>query len=198
MPIECDTLTVEELPEVKAKVSELYKKANEETWSGQWVIYSHEACMMPEWTEVVEGPALFYSGECADIPTGQRNFVEGLGFEFKEIAHVKYTNGSRTSRHCHVQYNRRELTTDELWLTDIKQRAIDLGYDIRDCVGYEECCIGWGFWGATSSEAWNAIDNFVSETKITPFSQSLIRNFQGGYLVVFKSFYVYGLYNITL
>jgi len=79
----------------------------------------------------------------------------------------------------------------------VKQLAIDMGYDIRDCSDEPECLIGWGFWGKTDNDAWNALESFRNESGIMYMTASLIENFEGGYLYVIKSFYASGLYNAT-
>lgn len=201
---------------VKENVKAFYKKAKEENWY-QFYIYpnelklyenvygyiyyqSREDCPLGSIESFTNGTILEYYSLCSEMPEVQRSFITGLGFSLKDSC-FWFTRDPETGwmghGYCHIQYNGRELTADELWLTDIKQRAIDLGYDIRDCSSDPKCSIGWGVWGATWDEAYNALDGFCTETGVTMSSASLIQNFQGGYLYVIDSFYAYGLYNIT-
>ena len=214
---ECDALTVVELPEVKSKVRDFYKKANEERWHNFYIypnelklyeeVYGHiyyqskEGCPSGSIETFIDGTILEANELCNELTGAQKSFITGLGFSLKDSCFY-FTNNPETGwsghSYCHIQYSGRELTADELWLLDIKQRAMDLGYDVRDCGSEPKCHIGWGFWGVTYNEAYNALNGFCTETGVTMSSASLIKNFQGGYLYVIDSFYAYGLHNITL
>ena len=208
------SLSVKDLSPAKVAVKDFYRQANENNWSDFYVYpneeeqFDGERCVAYEPKEdcppdsligYINEPVLKYINWCSDLSGAKRDFLVSLGFELKtQCFWCRRPDGSATGANaCHIKYNGRYLTADELWLTDIKQRAIVLGYDIRDCVGEPKCFIGWGFWGATYSDAYNALDGFCTETGVTMASASLIRNFQGGHLYVINSFYAYGLHNIS-
>jgi len=201
--------------EIKQKVKEFYKKATEEKW-WDWEVYANEKqqfdtercvayrqkddCPSDSLIGFIDGPALGYGDWCSEMPDAQRNFlVEELGFELEtQCFWCEHADGSASGVNaCHIKYNGRYLTANELWLPEVKQLAIDLGYDIRDCSGEPECHIGWGFWGETENDAFNALMNFREETGIWFGSASLIRYFPNGYLYVIDSLYACGLYNAT-
>lgn len=199
---------------IKEKVKEFYKKANKNNWT-KFLIYANELkaygvdrcvsydpkedCPIDSYRGFYNGTILKHIRLCDEMTADEKNTLTLLGFSLKpQCFWCRRPDGSALGiNYCHILYAGRELTADELWLTDIKQRAIDLGYDIRDCGWIADCHIGWGFWGATSTDAWNAFDGFMKETGVTFASASLIKNFAGGHLYVINSFYAYGLYNIT-
>ncbi len=199
---------------VKEKVKAFYKQANENNWT-KFVIYANELkaygvdrcvsydpkedCPAGSYRGFYNGTVLKHQRLCDEMSAEEKNTLISLGFSLKpQCFWCRRPDGSASGiNDCHILYAGRELTADELWLTDIKQRAIDLGYDIRDCGWIADCDIGWGFWGATITDAWNGFDGFMKETGVTWASGSLIRDFQGGYLYVVNTFYAYGLYNIT-
>ena len=198
---------------VKQKVKELYKKAKDETWTrfylilnerkrneGRCVSYDQkEDCPADSLLGFFDGPVLRHGDLCSDIPVAIKNYLTTNGFELKpQCFWCRKADGSASGvSNCHIKYGGRYLTADELWLTDLKQRAIDLGHDIRDCAISKTCLIGWGFWGSTSDDAYANLSSFCNETGVTMMSASWIKDFEGGSLYTISSFYIYGLYGIT-
>ena len=198
---------------VKEAVKALYKKAKDErwtkiylfsnelvSWEGQCVSYDpRDGCPADSLLGFIAGPVLRHGDLCSEIPVAEKDYLTTNGFELKpQCFWCRKANGSATGQtNCHIKYSGRYLTADELWLTDLKQRAIDLGHDIRYCAISKRCLIGWGFWGPTSADAYNSLDSFCKETGVTMSSASGIKDFEGGYLYTISSFYIYGLYGIT-
>ena len=180
------SLFVEKVPEVKSKVKQLYNKAHEEGWNDIY-IYPNEAEIMLNCTQTVNGTVLFSYHELAYMPPAQKEFIENLGFTLREIEHIKYTNGSQSFWHCHIQYNGQELTADELWLPEIKQRAITLGYDVRD---YGDCIIDWGIHGA-----YDDLATFLSESGIMSWTAQRC-TFNAGYLWTLESIYAQSMHSL--
>ena len=142
--VKCDTLTVVALSEIKAKVHEFYNKAKEEGWRGFYIRFTTGSI-----------PYLCYAKPCGDLTQPQRTFITDLGFTLFDNADGR----------CHILYEGRELTRDELWLTDMKHKAMDLGLDVRDYSQPEHD--NWGFFGGpTVDDMWKEVDKFYRATGI--------------------------------
>lgn len=169
---------------VKENVKEFYKAAKNQNWGG-FNVYPNqlkvirrekghcgyydpdmEDCPADAIHTFVDGSVLSFRG-CIWLSETQKTVISALGLSTKDQCFwcLEYPgSGGSGYRYCHILYAGRELTVDELWLTDLKQRAIDLGYDVRNST---EAIIGWGFYGDTYNEAYNAIMNFRDETGIS-------------------------------
>lgn len=198
---------------VKEKVKEFYKTAKNQNW-GDFTVYPNELkafrrdkghcgyydpnmedCPADAIHTFVDGSVLSFRTNCRYLSDTQKTVISALGLSKKDQCFWCYEypgSGGPGYRYCHIQYAGRELTKDELWLTDLKQRAIDLGYDVRNSI---EAIIGWGIYGDTFDEAYNAYMDFLNKTGIIGGSSSYSHG--SGYIWAPRTIYAYSLVSIT-
>lgn len=157
---------------IRDRVKDFYMTIPELELGWLFHVCTNEKCDYNGYYEgLVNAPVLINHHKVESISQAEKDLVSLLGFTLKEFSHVRYQEGGGTStcRHCHVQYNGRELSASELWLPDIKQRAIDLGFVVKTSFD-PKCCSGWGI----NTDVLESItDDGISETTNTTFGETL-------------------------
>ena len=134
---------------VKEAVKALYKQIYLKRWDRYYA-----ECDYP----MFGGPVLYYYGTHAEIPAEQKIFIDSLGFNLQDFTHKV---GDKDYTWCHIQYDGRDLTREELYFENLRYLAEISGYDIRDCpLESWQCAIGWGFYGETADKASTIISDF--------------------------------------
>ena len=202
-------MTVVPQDTVKGNVAEFYRKAKAEQWY-DFNVYANEVkvhgecgyydpdkeeCSTNDLHHFIYGSVLSTYNDCSDLSQAKKDTISTLGFTEKFQCFWCRdcpTCGGIGVTNCHIQYNGRELTVDELWLPDLKERAIALGYVVQDV---PESVIGWGIYGTTMEEV---SDNYFAFTDETGVMGSASRySVAGGYAYCQEVIYAFSMVEIT-
>lgn len=185
--------TVQPTGTVKGNVKEFYKASKVNSW-GAYTVFVNERSSMSSFSQTTGGPCLVFTRKYEYLTDAEKNAINTLNFQTYPIRHARSLDGGGTlySSHVHIRYSGRELTADELWIPDIKQRAIEMGYDIRS---NSQAIIGWGFYGATKQDAYNAYRDFVQKTGVSGSATRYSSG--GGYIWAIGQCYASSLVSIT-
>lgn len=140
------------------KIKKFYEIARE----GGWVncrILVNEAKVLEGWSNVHDGPVLTFTDRCEELPTEVLGAIAEVGLSPATYEHKKdaYVEG-----HCHIQFEGREPTAEELFLPNLRKWAEHLGYAVVD-IPEEVSPLGWGIYGETLNDAMQAMQSFNSE-----------------------------------
>ena len=169
---------------IKENVAEFYRAAEHNGWGSNLIMPNQvkrhggdcgyydpnkEGCPSDAIHAFIDGEVMYLNGGCGDSyhPESVDALIT-LGFQLKDQCFwcLDYPgSGGMGYSNCLVMAGNRQLSLDELWITDLKQRAVDLGYIVKD--NYEagvEGYLGWGIYGDTNEVAYA---NFIAFTKET-------------------------------
>ena len=172
---------------IRDRVKDFYMTIPELELGSLFHVCTNEKCDYNGYYEgLVNAPVLINHHKVESISQAEKDLVSLLGFTLKEFSHVRYQEGGGTStcRHCHVQYNGRELSASELWLPDIKQRAIDLGFVVKTSFD-PKCCSGWGIFGETKASSYDNFKAFCEAANLTGYGAGR-RECAGGHIWYFE------------
>jgi len=179
-------MTVVPQSSVKENVAEFYRAADYNKWGSNLIMPNQvrrhggdcgyydpnkEECPSDAIHTFIDGEVLYLNGGCSDLYHPEAaTALRTLGFQLKDQCFwcLDYPgSGGMGYSNCLVMIGDRQLTADELWLPDIKQRAIALGYTVVN--NYEaaaEGSLGWGIYGNTKEEAYANFMAFTEETGV--------------------------------
>jgi hypothetical protein len=165
---------------VKENVFELSRLSYEHGWSLE--IYTNEAAMFDPatifrdkdyedcpvsnpLTRPVNSPVLKEYNLCIDLQSDELATIQNLGFGTRNQCFWSTLNpdtGWSGMSGCHIQYNGRELTTEEMWIADMAGFANLAGLNVKPFSGGGAQYFPWGVWGATKDEAWAQVDALIA------------------------------------
>lgn len=217
--IEQEPLALPEMPNVKKSIGEYYQLAKTKGWSscmirtnqmrayrrekGHCGYYDPDKEDCPSYAvhQFIDGPVLMSRRDCSSMSSEHRDALTGLGFTLKEQCFwcLEYPgSGGLGFTYCLIRNSTRDLTEEEMWLPELKQRAIDMGYDIRAVPneGIEDGCLDWGFFDPDGSIAYNKFNTFCQDTGVLPAGANRYP-VTGGYVWCFRSIYANTMASIT-
>ena len=171
---------------IKENVAEFYRAADHNGWGSNNIMPNQvrrhggdcgyydpnkEGCPSDAIHHFINGEVMYLHDYCGDLYHPKAgDALRTLGFQLKDQCFWcldSPSSGGSGYTNCLVMVGNRQLTADELWLTDLKQRAVDLGYAIKDNYAAEaEGSLGWGIYGDTNEVAYADFIAFMKETGV--------------------------------
>jgi hypothetical protein len=133
---------------------------------------------------------------CTELQSGELAAIQNLGFGTRNQCFwstLDPNSGWTGTSGCHIQYNGRELTLDELWIADMAGYAYQAGLNVKPYSGGAQY-FSWGVWGATMAEAQAQVNALIA----MGFGGSLNRfDDSGGYIWVPSMCYLSSIYRMA-
>ena len=137
-----------------------------------------------------DAATICFTSECKNLKQSIRDEITGLGFSLEDVDHQIPINGIRHDRRCYVKWDGQHFTTSDLYIDRIKNLAIERGYTIKDVSDKPHY---WGFYGSTCDDAYNDLEEFVSEVGLKMYVTNTSKQ-DGGCVFYVESWYLYGMY----
>ncbi|HEX59587.1 MAG TPA: hypothetical protein ENF26_05520 [Methanomicrobia archaeon] len=174
---------------------EAVRKFYEKAHGGGWVdclILVNEAKVLRGWSNVHDGPVLTFTDRCEELPADVLNAIREVGLSPVTIEHRK---DARVEAHCHVRFEGRELTAEELFLPNLRKWAEYFGYEVVD-LPEDISPLGWGIYGDTLDDAEKARSEFSSKLGGV-ISSGEYTHYDSGYAFVIKTLYAKAMINVV-